>query len=60
MPLTEPTPPAGDDPPGPDARTTRREWIAPALVEMPRLTDLTLQSPAIGGCVGENCPSVFS
>lgn len=38
--------PEGSDIPGPSAR---RAWVPPTITELPKLTELTLDSPIDGG-----------
>ena len=34
----------------PDARETKKPWVSPGIIQLPRLSELTLQSP--GGIPG--------
>lgn len=35
----------GESPQGPK----RKKWVSPQIIDLPRLTDLTLASPILGG-----------
>jgi hypothetical protein len=54
--MTQPTALATGDGPNNKEDTTRRPWVAPAIRELPKLTDLTLQTgggiPGGGGTGG--------
>jgi hypothetical protein len=54
--MTQPTALATDNGPSSNERPARRPWVAPAIRELPRLTDLTLQTgggiPGGGGTGG--------
>ena len=45
---TEPMDPIRTAPPQPPRSAPRREWVAPEVKDLPRLTELTLQSGPIG------------
>ncbi len=43
----------------PEQATTKRAWTAPAVTELPRLTELTLQSITGDGDTGGGGSTVF-